>query len=69
MVSIRFGQQAGDDGLVSLPSCISLIGKALLLTAGNGMGKTTIAREIARRMEVNKDTTLSECALIGKFRR
>lgn len=67
MVSLNFEQQAGDDGLVSLSSCMPLTGKALLLTAGNGMGKTTIAREIARRMEVNKDTTLSECALTGKF--
>jgi 2-phosphoglycerate kinase len=37
--------------------CIA-IGKALLIAAGTGMGKTAIAREVARRMELNKDMVL-----------
>jgi F0F1-type ATP synthase beta subunit len=68
MVSPEAGvnrQETMDDITVIL----SVVGKALLLTAGNGMGKTTIAREMARRMEVNKNTTLSTCVLAGAARR
>jgi hypothetical protein len=49
---------------------LSFLAKALLLAAGSGMGKTVIAREIARRMEANREMLLgtllqgSPCDLI-----